>query len=129
MSEGFRDYVGKRLKRVYDTVKSGIFGGNTQAFKGIIDQLQNGGDHYLVSHDFYSYLEAQERVDTTYRDQEKWNKMAIEGIAKSGKFSSDRTIREYCEQIWKIDPVSIPHPSKDPKARVRSFPNLPILDE
>ena len=52
--------------------------------------------------------------------------MAIECVAKSGKFSSDRTIKEYCEQIWKIDPVSIPHPSSDPKARVRSFANLPI---
>lgn len=52
--------------------------------------------------------------------------MAIENVAKSGKFSSDRTIRDYCEKIWKIEPVSIPHPSKDPKTRVRSFANLKI---
>ena len=51
--------------------------------------------------------------------------MAIEGIAKSGKFSSDRTISEYAQQIWDIPSVSIPAPSKDPKARVKSYPNMP----
>ena len=50
--------------------------------------------------------------------------MAIEGIAFSGKFSSDRTIQEYCDDIWKIKPVSIPKPTADPNARVRSFANL-----
>jgi starch phosphorylase len=50
--------------------------------------------------------------------------MAIEGVARCGKFSSDRTIDEYCKEIWDIEPVSVPHPSKDPKAHVRSFPNL-----
>jgi len=93
MSEGFRDFVGGRLNRVYETIKSGHFGGSTDAFKNLIDMLLGGGDHYLVCHDFYSYLDAQERVDLVYRDQDKWNKMAIEGVAKSGKFSSDRTIQ------------------------------------
>ena len=129
MYEGDRSYVGSRLGRVYETIKSGHFGGDQAAFINLIDSLINGGDNYLVSHDFYSYMEAQDRVDATYRDQAKWNQMAIEGIACSGKFSSDRTIREYCEQIWKIDAVSIPHPSRDPKTRVRSFANLPTGDE
>ena len=52
--------------------------------------------------------------------------MAIEGIAKSGKFSSDGTISEYAEQIWNIPSVSIPAPTKDPNTRVRSYPNMPI---
>ena len=95
MYEGDRSYVGGRLGRVYETIKTGTFGGNTQAFINLIDSLINGGDNYLVSHDFYSYMEAQERVDVAYRDQNKWCRMAIEGIAKSGKFSSDRTISEY----------------------------------
>lgn len=53
--------------------------------------------------------------------------MAIHGVANSGKFSSDRTIDEYCKEIWDIEPVSIPHPSKDPNKRVRSFANLPTV--
>ena len=89
----------------------------------------DGRDHYLVSHDFYSYMDAQERVDTTYKDQVQWNKMAIEGVAKSGKFSSDRTIAEYASEIWNIQAVPTPLPSKDPKARVRSFANLPAGQE
>jgi len=128
MRSGFRDYVGSRLGRVYDTIKSGTFGGDTYAFQNMINNLTNGGDHYLVSHDFYSYLEAQDKVDETYKDQKKWNAMAIQNVAQSGKFSSDRTIMDYCKEIWQIEPVSIPHPSKDPKTRVRSFANLPTLD-
>ncbi len=55
--------------------------------------------------------------------------MAIEGIAFSGKFSSDRTIQEYCSDIWKISPVSIPKPTTNPNARVRSFANLTEMQE
>ena len=66
--EGKRDYVGSRLQRVYETIKSGTFGGNTQAFINLIDNLINGNDFYLVSHDFYSYLDAQDKVDQVYRD-------------------------------------------------------------
>ena len=65
-------------------------------------------------------------MDATYRDQAKWNRMAIEGLAKSGKFSSDRTIGEYATQIWNLESKSTPAPSKDPKARVRSYANMPI---
>ena len=128
MREGFRNYVGSRLAKVFETIRTGTFGGDTHAFQNLINNLCNGGDQYLVCHDFYSYLDAQEQVDKTYKDQQKWNQMAIENVARSSKFSSDRTITEYCEQIWKIQPVSIPCPAKDPKARVRSFANLPIID-
>lgn len=55
--------------------------------------------------------------------------MAIENIAYSGKFSSDRTIQEYCSDIWKIDPVPIPNPTTNPNARVRSFANLSDVRE
>jgi len=121
---GYRDYVGGRLRRVFETIKKGTFGGNTVAFSSLIADLVDGRDHYLVCSDFYSYLEAQIKVDEAYRDQNRWNRMAIIGVAKSGKFSSDRTIRQYCEEIWKIEPVQVPHPASDPKHRVRSFPNL-----
>jgi hypothetical protein len=86
--------------------------------------IENGGDHYCVALDFYPYIAAQERVDETYKDYRKWTKMAIEGIAYSGKFSSDRTIQEYCRDIWRVEPVSIPKPTTNPNARVRSFANF-----
>jgi len=68
MRSGHRDYVGSRLNRVFDTIRSGTFGGDVYAFQNLINNLVNGGDHYLVCHDFYSYLEAQEKVDEAYRD-------------------------------------------------------------
>ena len=74
--------------------------------------------------DYYSYLEAQERVDETYRNYPKWTSMAIHGVAYSGKFSSDRTISQYCKEIWKVEPVSIPKPSSSAQNRVKSFANL-----
>lgn len=49
-------------------IKSGVFGGDTEAFTNMINNLTDGRDHYLVSHDFYSYMEAQEKVDATYKD-------------------------------------------------------------
>lgn len=126
---GKRDYIGKRLAKVFEAIKSGKFGGNTQAFVNLIGALESGKDHYLVCHDFYSYLEAQERVDKAYKDPALWNKMAIIGVAKSSKFSSDRTIREYCQDIWKIEPSPIPCPTQDPRTRVRSFANLQLAED
>ena len=90
----------------------------------LISNLENGGDHYIVCFDFYPYIEAQERADRAYRDQKLWNAMAIKGVAFSGKFSSDRTIQEYCTDIWKAEAVPIPKPTTSAGARVRSFPNL-----
>jgi starch phosphorylase len=125
--EGKRDYLGAKLKRVFETIKSGFFG-DTQIIHPILDGLSDGGDHYITCFDFYSYIEAQNVVDATYRDYKKWTQMAIEGIAFSGKFSSDRTISEYCNEIWDIEPVPVPHPSTNPQARTRSFANLAEFD-
>ena len=121
--EGRKDYIGSRLKRVFETIRNGTFG-DVSMIHGLLYGLENGQDHYCVCLDFYPYIEAQDRVDATYRDYHKWTKMAIEGIAYSGKFSSDRTIQEYATDIWKIEPVSIPKPTNNPDARVRSFANL-----
>jgi len=123
MYEGRRGYVGERLQRVFDTIKSGFFG-DTQIVHPLLDSLADGGDHYITCFDFYSYVGAQGVVDQTYTDYRKWTQMAILGVAKCGKFSSDRTISEYCEQIWDIEPVPVPHPSTNPNQRTRSFANL-----
>ena len=120
---GRRDYLGTRLKRVFDVIRSGTFG-DLSCVHGMLYALENGGDHYCLCLDFYPYIEAQEIVDKTYSDYNKWTKMAIEGVAYSGKFSSDRTIQEYCKDIWRVEPVSIPKPTTNANARVRSFANL-----
>jgi starch phosphorylase len=125
MHNGKKDYAGSRLMRVFKNLKSGTFGDLSLAH-GMLDSLLSY-DHYLNCHDFYSYIEAQERVDKTYKNQHLWTKMAIEGVAKSGKFSSDRTIREYCNDIWKIEGQPIPKPTKESGSRVHSHANLSDL--
>jgi starch phosphorylase len=62
----------------------------------------------MVLADFRSYCDCHARVDAAFRDRAKWARMAILNTARMGKFSSDRTIREYAEQIWKLKPVSVP---------------------
>src|SRR5512133_2242065 len=96
----------RRLKTVLDAVASGRFSpGEPALFRPIVDSLLNGGDPYLVLADFAAYCAIQDEVEKAYRDPDRWTKMAILNVARSGKFSSDRTIREYAEQIWRISPV------------------------
>ncbi|HVM33031.1 MAG TPA: glycogen/starch/alpha-glucan phosphorylase [bacterium] len=104
-----RDYYEKspELKAVLDLIASGFFSPeNPELFKPIYDSLMHE-DEYLLLADFDAYLECQERVSRLYQDQEKWTKMAILNVASMGKFSSDRTIQEYCDEIWDIKPVKI----------------------
>jgi starch phosphorylase len=57
--------------------------------------------------DYQSYIDAQDKVSETWRDQEQWTRMSILNVARIGKFSSDRAIREYCRDIWKVEPLSV----------------------
>jgi len=99
MAEGKRDYVPPSLSRVFDALYSGRFG-NIKEMDYIFKKLTNGEDYYIVCWDFQSYLECQNKVDECYKDQKKWTAKAIRSIALSGKFSTDRTIKEYAENIW-----------------------------
>lgn len=125
LAEGKSGYVGSKLQRVFDTIFSGFFG-DTSMVHPVLGSLTDGQDHYITCFDFYSYIDAQSKADQTYRQYDKWTEMAILGVAKSGKFSSDRTIHEYCQEIWDIQPVPVPHPSTNPNQRVKSFANLPV---
>ena len=96
----------RRLKGVLDALASGVFSpGEPALFRPVVDSLLNGGDPYLVLADFAAYCACQDEVEQAYRDPERWTRMAILNVARTGKFSSDRTIREYAEEIWRIAPV------------------------
>ncbi|MBQ7562853.1 MAG: glycogen/starch/alpha-glucan phosphorylase, partial [Lachnospiraceae bacterium] len=70
-------------------------------------QVTSKADTYFILKDFKPYAEAQKRVEEAYRDEKRWAKMAITNIASCGKFSSDRTIREYVDDIWHLDKVTL----------------------
>ena len=73
----------------------------------LIDGGYDRPDPYFILKDFRSYAEAQKRVETAYRDEKGWARSAILNVACSGKFSSDRTIQEYVDEIWKLDKVTV----------------------
>ncbi len=110
-TKGYRpmDYyeANQGLRDVIDLIRSGFFSrGDTELFRPLIDGLLYQ-DPYLVLADFQSYLECQAEVSKTYDDTERWTRMSILNTARSGTFSSDRTISEYCADIWGVKPVPI----------------------
>ena len=97
----------QELGECLELLRSGFFTrGNTEVLRPLIDGLTYH-DPYLVLADFQSYLDCQDRVDAAYLDRDIWTRMSILNTARSGKFSSDRSIREYCEDIWHVSPVPI----------------------
>lgn len=99
-------HANAELKSALDMIGSGYFSPDqADRFRPIVDNLTQGGDNYLLLADYAAYIKAQERVDLLYRDQEQWTRRAILNVAGMGKFSSDRTIREYAAKIWGAKPV------------------------
>ncbi len=97
----------EELRGVLDMIASGEFSPDEpDLFRPIIDSLLDGGDYYLVLRDFPSYLSCQREVAQAYRDPEYWSRMAVLNVARMGKFSSDRTISQYAEEIWRVGPVA-----------------------
>jgi starch phosphorylase len=95
------------LSRVMHLIESGHFSQLEPAiFEPIVHAVRNPHDPWLVAADFRSYVDAQRVAADTYRDQEKWARMSIINSASSGKFSTDRTIGEYADDIWKLQPVA-----------------------
>jgi starch phosphorylase len=92
------------LREAIDQVRSGHFSrGDTELFRPLVENLLHH-DPFLLLADYQSYIDCQDRVSSAYRDQEGWIRMSILNVARMGKFSSDRSIREYCDKIWGIQP-------------------------
>ena len=91
---------------------NGTFDSNTELFRDIYESLLNGingsrADEYFVLADFEQYCKAHEKIDAAYNNKKLWAQMALMNIAMSGKFSSDRTIKEYADEIWNLKPIDI----------------------
>ena len=100
----------ERIRRVMDSLVDGTFApDNPELFRGVFNSLlgSDRSDEYFVLKDFASYVEAQERLERIYKNKDEWARMAVINTAKSGKFSSDRTIREYAKEIWNLKPMRI----------------------
>ncbi|HYA21536.1 MAG TPA: glycogen/starch/alpha-glucan phosphorylase, partial [Burkholderiales bacterium] len=109
--EGYRpgDYVEKNaeLHAVLELVGSGHFSrGDTEVFRPLVENLTQS-DPFLVLADYAAYVACQEKVSSCWQKVEDWTRMSILNTARSGKFSSDRAIEEYCEDIWSVHPVKV----------------------
>jgi starch phosphorylase len=95
------------LCAVLELIGNGHFSrGDRDLFAPVVDSLL-GGDPYRLLADFGPYVACQARVSAAYADPERWTRMAIRNVARMGRFSSDRSVREYCERIWHVQPVPI----------------------
>lgn len=102
----------QEIRQVLMSLINGTYSGDTEMFREIYDSLLNThssdrADTYFILGDFKAYAKAQEEVEKAYRDDARWAKMAILNIAKSGKFTSDRTIEQYAREIWHLDRVQV----------------------
>ena len=102
-----------KIRRVVDQLVDGTYShGDKEMYRDLYNSLLNThssdrADTYFILKDFRSYAEAQTRVEEAYRDKERWAKMALLNTASCGKFTSDRTIQEYVDDIWKLDKVTV----------------------
>jgi glycogen phosphorylase len=95
------------LRQAIDLISSGFFSnGDTELFRPLVDSLLHH-DEYMLLADYRSYLSCQDRVSQAYKDRDTWTRMSILNAARMGKFSSDRTIREYCDEIWHVKSVPV----------------------
>jgi starch phosphorylase len=95
------------LREVIDALSSGEFShGDKSLFAPLVSSLLHGDDYMLLG-DYQSYIDCQDRVSQAYKNQDDWTRMSILNVARIGKFSSDRSIRDYCADIWKTWPVKI----------------------
>ncbi|MCA0315780.1 MAG: glycogen/starch/alpha-glucan phosphorylase [Candidatus Melainabacteria bacterium] len=96
-----------QLKQVIDSLGSGLFSrGDRGLFKPLVDNLLYD-DHFMLLADFASYVDCHKQVGKAYKDKDGWTRKSIYNVARMGKFSSDRSIKEYCQEIWDVHSVPI----------------------
>jgi starch phosphorylase len=96
------------LRDILDFIASGaLAGGDADLFRPFVDRLLYD-DPFLVLADYQAYADCQDQVSALWRDQRAWTRKTILNTARMGKFSSDRSIREYCEHVWQVEPVRVP---------------------
>jgi starch phosphorylase len=94
------------LRETIDLVASGAFSnGDRDMFRPLIDSLLTRDDYMLLA-DYQAYVDCQQRVSDAYRDQRQWTQLSIVNAARVGRFSSDRSIRQYCREIWDAQPIA-----------------------
>lgn len=111
LSEGYRPsrYCedNEELGQVLGLIADGCFShGDTEVFGPLIDNLTRH-DPFLVMADYADYLACQQQVSDIWRDTDAWTRKSILNSARSGKFSSDRAVAEYCDGIWNVQPVTV----------------------
>jgi starch phosphorylase len=109
--DGYRpaDYIDENdeLQAVLDLISNGQFShGDTEVFKPLVDNLRFD-DPFLVVADYAAYVACQDTVAAAWQDKDAWSRMSILNSARSGKFSSDRAIAQYCDDIWNVGPVTV----------------------
>ncbi len=110
-AEGYRPHEyyqnNLELRESIDLISSGFFShGDPEIFRPLVDELLNS-DSYMLLADYQTYIDCQQSASQAFRHPTEWTRMSIINVARMGKFSSDRSIREYCEEIWKVKPVSV----------------------
>jgi glycogen phosphorylase len=97
---------GSRLRKVFDLIESGFFcPEDKDLFKPIIESITCHGDEYMVAADFDGYYDIQQQISQDFNDKTSWTKKCIMNVANMGMFSSDRTIKQYAEEIWDVKPL------------------------
>lgn len=107
------------VRKVLTQLINGFYSDDTELFRDIYDSLINE-DIYFILKDFDSYCAAHKKVDEAYRDEKGWAKMAMLNTACSGKFSSDRTIEQYAEEIWNLEKVKVTMPKPEKESSIEN---------
>ena len=97
-----------RIKVILEQLVNGFFPEDREEFRPLYDELLYNNDEFFILKDFAAYADAQLKVEEKYKNKQAWLTSSVVNIAHSGIFSSDRTIEEYAQGIWKIKPVIVP---------------------